>query len=89
MSKTTFTPGKWVIEKNNDNDLHLIWSDEEIPTLVARTCFLPHSESNAALIAAAPAMYELLLALSEEPTFYNHYPTAMKSINSLIQSIRQ
>ena len=40
-------------------DLHTIWADD-MSVLIARTCFAPASESNALLIAQAPAMLRRL-----------------------------
>jgi hypothetical protein len=57
-----YTPGKWEVIKDSEHPLHGIWSDDEVPTYIARTCFAPNSEANAKLIAAAP---ELLEALQE------------------------
>lgn len=71
------TPGPWEVSIYEEYPtLHTIWSKkEEIPTLIARTCYAPRSEYNANLIAAAP---ELLEALQEIKSAISLSPYAEK-----------
>lgn len=62
MEQFKGTSGKWEFEKDPDYPIHGIWSKDQFPTYIARTCYAGASLENAQLIAAAP---ELLAALKE------------------------
>ena len=62
------TPGPWRVAAFDVEELHTIWSAKDAPIpsiLIARTCFAPASEANAALIARAPAMASELALLAD------------------------
>lgn len=60
MEKFKGTQGSWEFEKDPDYPIHGIWSKEEFPTYIARTCYAGASLENAQLIAAAPELLDAL-----------------------------
>ena len=72
MNKSAqFTPGPWVIEKGWNGDRPTITAKVSKTQVIdnrgliadlEHTPFIEHAQANAALIAAAPAMYEALQA---------------------------
>ena len=63
------TPGPWRAAAFDIEELHTIWSAKDAPIpgiLIARTCFAPASEANAALIARAPTLAAEVEALKAE-----------------------
>ncbi len=98
MSKTTFTPGPWIIElpKHNKGSFAKIsaqrWS--KFASVVVKTTLGDGvyvkddaGEANARLIAAAPEMYELLRQILEGNS--TNFEFAKQSIQSLLNSINQ
>ncbi len=61
MSDTKFTKGKWVICEVGDT----VWIDDEQGFSIAQVYDCKGAIDNAPLIAAAPDMYNALLAMSK------------------------
>jgi hypothetical protein len=60
MNEFKHSQGPWTYDNDPENPIHRIWSDGKFPIYLARTCYAGQSESNAKLIAEAPALLEML-----------------------------
>lgn len=80
---------EWVIQ-SEENGLHTIWMEmtpEDMPVLIARTCYAIQSEANATLIAAAPDLLEacqFALEMIFENGLENQMPRSIKRLQRSI-----
>ena len=87
------TPGKWTVQHNNNDDTtHIVANDPHVGMdMVAEIYRVSAYEGNAALIAAAPAMYEALQDIesytelglnSDEP---KHWEASLQDILGIVR----
>jgi hypothetical protein len=93
MSETKFTPGPWTWDFDRDDEQNaIVWleSDDNM-----RVCFLAHcakvseTHANAALIAAAPDLYEALAAIVDHETNKRDFFTWGKKVDAATAALKK